>query len=1091
MLMWQQPAVSGTVPKPRAAHTACVLSDERVVIFGGNDGSELYGDLHVLDTRSWSWSQPATTGTPPPPRAGHSMSLLHGRFVVVFGGALLAAAPDGSVVNKPTNDLFVLDTGLAVWNWSQPALQGTPPSARAGHAAAAFLTNQLLVFGGGFESKTLNDLHVFNFDTLVWSRPADTGTVPSPRAGHTANLVGTKIYTFGGHDEEPFNDLHTLDTAFLRVHQASYYRDQYQALESQLDLHTHHHHAHDEHDEHEHEHDHDHEHDHHLDVHAQHHAAHAAAHGSAHPALSDLSLSALSMAAAGAPLDPLGAPKRLLKSQSAPSSPRGGSNSRDREREEGARLRGMLAVAAAASSGELDLSTLREGPASGGAKGESSPSNSAGSGESDATGMGNGAAGGDRELGNGGGVGRVPAVSTVAALSQNASFDFTSLSVGAGVAAAAKILSEHERERAEADAALLLRLEEGRGKVGALLSAVWSGLNLAAEQRTQQEAALLQALQLHQSQVSQANQLKDALLAVHHAVEVEMHTLRAMVLARGGAPADLRPYDSAAAAAAGAAGAIDHHSRHGSNSSSGSGTTLPGAGSSSTVFAALSGRGLSAASSSPLLSALSPLHSHAQVGSGGVAHTGAPLHMSLTPLAHSVAQSPYSSYSFQPFLEQQHAAQRQLHHQQQMQQQQHQQQQQQATHMPPYQLFGHAQPHLQQPHQPYAPHPQLQQHSQPPLLNGFLYGSPHEQQRQQSHSYAEEHFPHGLAIGATESAAAAAAASSQSHPMQPPNRRSTSADGSDSGSSVTGSVSGVPPAVPPQTPTRPPATAPRQRGAAQPTASRAATKAARAAAAAAALAAPAAGGPVPSSSKRVSISGAVAPVAAGASVHFGSDSAASDSAAGAPTAGADGASACDGAPGGAPAPMSRRKRSEHRNARLAAAAAGGAGANLSNSSSQAATPVLRPANSNFAPGSVPAATASSVVAAHVTSGWSGVVGSSSVSGAAVQQSDSVAPIAAGLTEGGIAPPPAARQRQPQQRRSSKSAAVQPQSAAAATAPAAAPQANSRAGSTSAANWAAATAAAAASPPVDAATMPNGSRSYSAAVAAVAPTEKSA
>jgi hypothetical protein len=95
------------------------------------------------------------------------------------------------------------------------------------------------VIGGGYHNKVFNDLHMFNFgkecthnscfqlnlnicyvmlitETSSWSRPADTGTVPVPRAGHSCCAIGPRLYTFGGGDsEEVFNDLHVLDTGTI------------------------------------------------------------------------------------------------------------------------------------------------------------------------------------------------------------------------------------------------------------------------------------------------------------------------------------------------------------------------------------------------------------------------------------------------------------------------------------------------------------------------------------------------------------------------------------------------------------------------------------------------------------------------------------------------------------------------------------------------------------------------------------------------------------------------------------------------------------------------------------------------------------
>jgi hypothetical protein len=74
----------------------------------------------------------------------------------------------------------------------------------------------MYVFGGGDARRALNDVHVFDLSIMAWSRPADTGVLPSARAGHAAVALGTFIAVFGGAspDGTVFNDLHLLDTSY-------------------------------------------------------------------------------------------------------------------------------------------------------------------------------------------------------------------------------------------------------------------------------------------------------------------------------------------------------------------------------------------------------------------------------------------------------------------------------------------------------------------------------------------------------------------------------------------------------------------------------------------------------------------------------------------------------------------------------------------------------------------------------------------------------------------------------------------------------------------------------------------------------------
>ena len=54
-------------------------------------------------------------------------------------------------------------------------------------------------FGGyGGSHNLFNDTWSFNIPTRKWTELQCTGSIPSPRAGHGAVLVGDVMYVFGG-----------------------------------------------------------------------------------------------------------------------------------------------------------------------------------------------------------------------------------------------------------------------------------------------------------------------------------------------------------------------------------------------------------------------------------------------------------------------------------------------------------------------------------------------------------------------------------------------------------------------------------------------------------------------------------------------------------------------------------------------------------------------------------------------------------------------------------------------------------------------------------------------------------------------------
>ena len=95
------------------------------------------------------------------------------------------------------------------------------PGPRAAHSSD-LIGNKLYVFGGWNGKKALNDLHVLDVDLIdkpdqfeeLWSEAFPIGTVPATRNNHISVVVHrTEIFIHGGHDGEKWlNDLHILDT---------------------------------------------------------------------------------------------------------------------------------------------------------------------------------------------------------------------------------------------------------------------------------------------------------------------------------------------------------------------------------------------------------------------------------------------------------------------------------------------------------------------------------------------------------------------------------------------------------------------------------------------------------------------------------------------------------------------------------------------------------------------------------------------------------------------------------------------------------------------------------------------------------------
>ena len=131
-------------PAARMGH-AQVLIGDKIVIFGGYDERQTYGDLWVFDTAAMTWLRPRTAGRPPSPRYNHTMELLPDGRILVFAGYNTVAKKGSEYLQ----DVRELDTETMVW--SRPRVVGEFPEKRMQHRTC-MMGRQMVMFGGGRES---------------------------------------------------------------------------------------------------------------------------------------------------------------------------------------------------------------------------------------------------------------------------------------------------------------------------------------------------------------------------------------------------------------------------------------------------------------------------------------------------------------------------------------------------------------------------------------------------------------------------------------------------------------------------------------------------------------------------------------------------------------------------------------------------------------------------------------------------------------------------------------------------------------------------------------------------------------------------
>ncbi|XP_073431243.1 host cell factor 2 isoform X5 [Dendrobates tinctorius] len=204
---WFLPAVRGDIPPGCAAH-GFVCDGTRVLVFGGMVEYGRYSnDLYELQASRWLWKKlkphPLPSGSLPCPRLGHSFSL-HGNKCYLFGGLANESEDNNNNIPRYLNDFYELELrqGSGVVGWSIPQTKGSPPTARESHSAVIYSKkdrgkSKLYIFGGMSGSR-LCDLWELDIESMTWSSPETKGVFPLPRSLHTANVIGNRMYVFGG-----------------------------------------------------------------------------------------------------------------------------------------------------------------------------------------------------------------------------------------------------------------------------------------------------------------------------------------------------------------------------------------------------------------------------------------------------------------------------------------------------------------------------------------------------------------------------------------------------------------------------------------------------------------------------------------------------------------------------------------------------------------------------------------------------------------------------------------------------------------------------------------------------------------------------
>eukprot|EP00644_Phytophthora_capsici_P006191 jgi/Phyca11/117000/e_gw1.32.190.1 len=184
---WSTVSGNGLAPSQRKSHSAVVYKDS-FYVFGGYDGDRRLNDFFSYNFLTQTWTNVfVNAGQQPTPRYGHAALVYGTRSSSEYG-----RLDSGRHVNDMHS--FNLETN----SWSLIRTSGEVPYPREGASMIVYKQSCLLFGGYDHDLGYLNDVHVFNFETHVWSSLETKGTAPTGCHHPLVSLHNDSLIVFGG-----------------------------------------------------------------------------------------------------------------------------------------------------------------------------------------------------------------------------------------------------------------------------------------------------------------------------------------------------------------------------------------------------------------------------------------------------------------------------------------------------------------------------------------------------------------------------------------------------------------------------------------------------------------------------------------------------------------------------------------------------------------------------------------------------------------------------------------------------------------------------------------------------------------------------
>lgn len=208
---------TGDINGARFLHTAVLLLNGKVLIFGGNRGSYSQKSAELYDPLTGSWN---ITGSMSIERFFYASSILKNGKVLVTGG-IYSGLQASAELYDPSTEI-----------WTSTSDMNTP---RVFHTASLLTNGKVLVVGGidGYGVASTS-VELYDPSSELWT---GTGSLNDPRTGHTAVVLSDgKVMVSGGCGDDVLDTSELYDpvteswttsnmTAARHLHQLSNLKD--------------------------------------------------------------------------------------------------------------------------------------------------------------------------------------------------------------------------------------------------------------------------------------------------------------------------------------------------------------------------------------------------------------------------------------------------------------------------------------------------------------------------------------------------------------------------------------------------------------------------------------------------------------------------------------------------------------------------------------------------------------------------------------------------------------------------------------------------------------------------------------------------